>query len=283
MGTDKRERQKANKAMRQQEENRAETRRKGLRYALIGVGALVAVIALVFIASRVTDDSGDDAALDTSNLEGDADASADGATDATDTADTAATTVATTVAADPADCPPVEGTDTAQQTFDGPPPFCLEPGVQYDAIVETNMGEFTIALDQEQAPNTANNFVFLSRNLYYDDTTCHRIIPEFVVQCGDPTGTGTGGPGYTFADELPAEGEYQIGSVAMANSGPDTNGSQFFVVTGDQGAALPPSWSLFGEVIDGFDTTVLAMEAAGSSSGEPTEPVEIISVTIVER
>jgi cyclophilin family peptidyl-prolyl cis-trans isomerase len=286
VGTDKRERQKANKAIRQQEESRAETRRKGLRYALLGVGALVAVVALVFIASRVTEDSGDDAAIDTSNVEGDADTAAEGVTDAADTADTAdsaATTVATTVAADTADCPPVDGTDTAQQTFDGPPPFCLEPGVQYDAIVETNMGEFTIALDQEQAPNTANNFVFLSRNLYYDDTTCHRIIPEFVVQCGDPTGTGTGGPGYTFADELPAEGEYQIGSVAMANSGPDTNGSQFFVITGDQGAALPPAYALFGEVTDGFDTTVLAMEAAGSSSGEPTEPVEIISVTIVER
>jgi cyclophilin family peptidyl-prolyl cis-trans isomerase len=283
VGTEKRERQKANKAMRQQEENRAETRGKILRYVLIGVGAIVVVFALVFVASKVTDDGGDDAAVDTS--EADAGAAGEGDEPATgDTTGTVAeTTVATTVAADPADCPPVEGTDEQQQSFDGPPPFCLDPAKEYDAVVETNMGEFTIALDQEQAPNTVNNFVFLSRNLYYDDTICHRIIPDFVVQCGDPTGTGTGGPGYTFADELPAEGEYEIGSVAMANSGPDTNGSQFFVITGEQGAALPPAYSLFGAVIDGFDTTVLAMEAAGTPSGEPTEPVEIISVTIVQR
>jgi len=285
VGTEKRERQKANKAMRQQEESRAETRGRILRYVLIGAGALVAVIVLVFVAARVTDDGDDDAAADTSNSEADAGAAGEGDDPATgDTTGTVAeTTVATTVAADPADCPPVEGTDTAERNFDAPPPMCLEPGVQYDAVVETNMGEFTIALDQEQAPNTANNFVFLSRNLYYDDSICHRIIPDFVVQCGDPTGTGTGGPGYTFADELPDEGEYQIGSVAMANSGPDTNGSQFFIITGEQGAALPPAYSLFGEVIDGFDTTVLAMEAAGTPSGEPTEPVVIISVTIVER
>jgi cyclophilin family peptidyl-prolyl cis-trans isomerase len=283
VGTEKRERQKANKAMRQQQQSRDETRRKGLRYGLIAVGALLAVVVLVFVASRVTDDGGDDATVDTSGADAGAAASGDDPATGDTTGTAAETTVATTVAADPADCPPVEGTETAEQSFDAPPPMCLEPGVQYDAVVETNMGEFTIALDQEQAPNTVNNFVFLSRNLYYDDTICHRIIPEFVVQCGDPTGTGTGGPGYTFADELPEEGEYQIGSVAMANSGPDTNSSQFFIITGEQGAALPPAYSLFGEVIDGFDTTVLAMEAAGTPSGEPTEPVEIISVTIVER
>jgi cyclophilin family peptidyl-prolyl cis-trans isomerase len=122
----------------------------------------------------------------------------------------------------------------------------------------------------------------LARYHYFDDTVCHRIIPDFVVQCGDPTGTGTGGPGYAFDDELPAEGAYQIGSIAMANSGPDTNGSQFFVITGENGASLPPSYSLFGEVTEGFDDTVLAMEAAGSASGEPTEEVQISSVEIRE-
>jgi cyclophilin family peptidyl-prolyl cis-trans isomerase len=279
--------------MRQQEEDRAATRQKGLRYGLIVVGAIVAVFALVFIASRVIDDGDEQATIDTIADDGADEGADEGADDgdgvtssdrADETAATIAeTTVATTVPVDPADCPPVEGTDTVEQTFTAPPPMCLEPGVQYDAVIETNMGEFTIALDQEQAPNTVNNFVFLSRNLYYDETPCHRIIPEFVVQCGDPAGTGTGGPGYTFADELPDEGQYEIGSVAMANSGPDTNGSQFFIITGDQGTALQPSFSLFGDVTEGFDTTVLAMEAAGSPSGEPAEPVEIISVTIVER
>ena len=93
---------------------------------------------------------------------------------------------------------------------------------------------------------TVNNFVYLARNGYYDETPCHRIIPEFVVQCGDPTGTGTGNPGYSIDDELPEAGEYVLGSLAMANSGPDTNGSQFFIIIGEQGEQLPPDYSLFG-------------------------------------
>ncbi len=101
------------------------------------------------------------------------------------------------------------------------------------------MGEFTIALDPETGPVAANNFVFLARNQYFDDTVCHRIIPNFVVQCGDPTATGTGGPGYTIVDEPPAPGQYQIGSIAMAKtSEPDSAGSQFFIITGTDGATL---------------------------------------------
>ena len=161
--------------------------------------------------------------------------------------------------------------------------MCLVDGATYQAVVTTNMGEFTIDLDPEAAPLTVNNFVFLARNGYYDETPCHRIIPDFVVQCGDPTGTGTGGPGYEFADELPAAGEYQLGSLAMANSGPDTNGSQFFIITGEQGVQLPPSYSLFGQVTDGFDTTVADMAAAGTpGAGTPSEPVDILSVRIVQ-
>jgi cyclophilin family peptidyl-prolyl cis-trans isomerase len=278
VGTEKRERQKANKAMRQQEEDRAATRRRALRIGLIVAGAIAAVFIVVFVVSQFSDDGDDQATIDTSVDETPSSEPGDETVESV-----VETTIATTVPATTLDCPPKEGTDEPQQSFDAPPPTCLEDGVGYDAVVTTNMGEFTIALDQGQAPNTVNNFVFLSRNMYYDDTMCHRIIPEFVVQCGDPTATGTGGPGYQFADELPAEGEYEIGSVAMANSGPDTNGSQFFIITGDQGTALPPNFSLFGQVIEGFDSTVLAMEAVGSPSGEPSEPVEIISITIVER
>jgi len=107
------------------------------------------------------------------------------------------------------------------------------------------------------------------------------------VQCGDPTGKGNGGPGYTIADELPQAGEYKIGSLAMANSGPNTNGSQFFVITGDQGAQLPPNYSLFGQVTDGLDTTVKALDAAAnpdpSANGvPPKEPITITKVTITE-
>jgi cyclophilin family peptidyl-prolyl cis-trans isomerase len=283
VGTDKRERQKANRAIRQQEQQRAQSRRKGLRIGLIAVGAIVAVFALVWVGSRFTDS--DDATSDATTDTGpDAFSTGSGVDQSSDsTPDTAPADTEPLVIADPADCPPTDGSGEAQTSFDGPPPMCLDPGVEYDAVVTTNKGAFTIELDQERAPNTVNNFVFLSRNSYYDDTLCHRIIPEFVVQCGDPTATGTGGTGYEFDDDLPSEGDYEIGSVAMANSVANTNGSQFFIDTGDQGAALPPNYSLFGQVTEGFEEAVLAMEAAGSAGGTPTEDVEIISIEIVER
>ena len=126
----------------------------------------------------------------------------------------------------------------------------------------------------------------LARYHYFDDTECHRAIPDFVVQCGDPTATGTGGPGYRFPDELPGPGEYQIGSLAMANSGPDTNGSQFFIITGDNGAALPPQYSLFGEVVEGLETTVADLNAVANPDDNGVPPLEEIiieSVTIVEN
>jgi len=183
-----------------------------------------------------------------------------------------------------ADCPPADGADARTATFDGPPPDCLVEGVTYRAIVTTNKGEFTIELDPEQAPVATNNFVFLARNLYYDDTPCHRIIPSFVVQCGDPTGTGTGGPGYTIVDEPPAPGAYELGSIAMAKrADPDSAGSQFFIIIGPNGEALPPDYALFGQVVDGFDTTVAEMAAAGTpGDGVPSEPIQIQSIRIVE-
>ena len=187
-------------------------------------------------------------------------------------------------AAPSAECPPTDGADTQTRQFPAPPPACLEAGAAYETIVTTNMGELTIALDQESAPVAANNFVFLARNQYFDDTVCHRIIPDFVVQCGDPTASGTGGPGYTIVDEPPAPEEYQIGSIAMAKTqSPDSAGSQFFIVTGSDGAALPPEYALFGQVTDGLDTTVGAMAATGTfPDGVPSELVEIQSIRIVQ-
>ena len=165
------------------------------------------------------------------------------------------------------------------QQFDSAPPMCLDPGATYQAIVTTNMGEFTIDLDAEAAPQTVNNFVFLARNVYYDDTPCHRIITDFVVQCGDPTGTGTGGPGYEFADELPEAGAYQLGSIAMANSGPDTNGSQFFIITGEQGVALPPTTRCSVRSPTGSTRPWPTWRRpAPPGAGTPSEPVDIQSV-----
>jgi cyclophilin family peptidyl-prolyl cis-trans isomerase len=130
-----------------------------------------------------------------------------------------------------------------------------------------------------------NSFVTLAGYHYFDGISCHRIIPQFVAQCGDPTGTGSGGPGYEFADELPEQGEYQIGSLAMANAGPDTNGSQFFIITGPNGAALPPDYTLFGMGTEGLDTTLPKIDQAGNPEGNgvpPLTPVTIESITITE-
>ena len=145
-----------------------------------------------------------------------------------------------------------------------------------------------VELDPELAPIATNNFVFLANEGFYDGLTFHRVVPGFVIQGGDPAGDGTGGPGYTFPDELPAgEGAYPPGSVAMANSGPDTNGSQFFVVTGD--APLPAAYTRFGEVTEGLD---VAREIEGLADPDappgdpaaqvPSEPAYIESVTIEE-
>ena len=108
-----------------------------------------------------------------------------------------------------------------------------------------------------------------------------RQIPGFVLQGGDPKGTGTGGPGYDFEDELPRPGRYELGSLAMANAGPNTNGSQFFVISGPSGVRLPPQYSLFGKVVSGLDV-VAAIDALGTSSGKPKERVTIVSMTITE-
>lgn len=199
------------------------------------------------------------------------------------TAPPATDEVGTSDAPASADCPPIEGAGAQTREFDAAPPMCLEDGATYAAVVTTNKGEFTIELDPATAPVAANNFVFLARNEYFDDTECHRIIPNFVVQCGDPTATGTGGPGYTIVDEPPTV-PYEIGSIAMAKTpAPDSAGSQFFIITGTDGAALPPEYALFGRVTDGFETTVEAMAAAGTpGAGTPSEPIEIQSIRIVQ-
>jgi cyclophilin family peptidyl-prolyl cis-trans isomerase len=185
------------------------------------------------------------------------------------------------------ECPPADGTAEQTQEFSDSFALCIDSSKIYTAVIKTHMGSFSILLDATIAPGTVNNFVSLARNKYFDGTICHRAIPGFVVQCGDPTGTGIGEPGYSFSDELPPSGEYKIGSLAMANSGPNTNGSQFFVITGDQGVSLPPNYTLFGQVTEGLDATVVALDAAGnddpSANGvPPLKEIKIESITITE-
>jgi peptidylprolyl isomerase len=160
--------------------------------------------------------------------------------------------------------------------------MCIDPSKRYTATMQTSMGTMKIALDPSGAPVTVNNFVVLARYHYFDGIIFHRIIKGFMCQGGDPTGTGTGGPGYRFADELPAPGRYEVGSLAMANAGPDTNGSQFFLVSGPSGTGLPPQYSLFGKVVAGLDV-VEAMHNVETTRGDrPLVDVTIESVTIEE-
>ncbi len=180
-------------------------------------------------------------------------------------------------------CPSSDGSEARATSFQKAPPMCIDVTKRYRAIIQTNKGALNLTLDAVNAPMTVNNFVVLARYHYFDNTVCPRIIPGYLFQCGDPTGKGTGGPGYAFPDELPAPGQYKVGSVAMATSLPDSNGSQFFIVLGSDGVALPAKYSLFGQVDPGQEAVLTALGAAGTEQGTPTkELVTIESVVILE-
>jgi cyclophilin family peptidyl-prolyl cis-trans isomerase len=147
----------------------------------------------------------------------------------------------------------------------------------------TNYGTLIIALDSISAPKTVNNFVCLARYRYYDGLTFHRVIQGFVLQGGCPEGTGRGGPGYRFEDELPKPGRYELGSLAMANAGPGTNGSQFFIISGPSGVALPPQYSLFGKVVKGIEHVTVMEKVPTGPGDKPVDPMVMESVTISEQ
>ncbi len=176
--------------------------------------------------------------------------------------------------------PPLDGSATRKQDFKSAPEMGIDPAKRYTATIETSLGQLVVALDAAGAPTTVNNFVFLALQHYYDGVVFHRVIKGFMCQGGDPTGTGRGGPGYKFADELPKPGRYEVGSVAMANSGPNTNGSQFFVVSGASGVGLPPLYSLFGKVVRGLDVVDTMQNVKTGAQDRPAEDVTIDSVTI---
>ena len=264
MGTAKRERQKAGRQSRRVEAEIAAKKSKRNRnmrnYSIYGIVLLLVAVG-IFFAVR---DDGDDATASP-------DTTAPGSTVAPGT---------TVFSYGTTECPPTTGATERKATFTAPFKQCIDVAKTYTALIKTNKGDLTVKFDPIQAPGTVNNFVSLALNKYFDGVPCHRIIPSFVVQCGDPTGSGTGGPGYKFADELPRAGQYKVGSLAMANSGPNTNGSQFFIITGQQGVDLPPNYSLFGEVTAGADTTLKALDAVGSAAGTPSEAILIQSVTV---
>ncbi len=181
-------------------------------------------------------------------------------------------------------CPPTDGSAQRTTTFEKPPPLCVVVAKTYIADIHTSKGLMVANLDVKNATRTVNNFVVLARYKYFDGIAFHRIIPGFVLQGGDPMQTGAGGPGYKFEDELPKAGSYKIGSLAMANSGVNTNGSQFFIVAGDAGTSLQPQYTLFGQVTQGLEVVKAIEEVGipGTQDGKPSEVVKIISVTIKE-
>jgi cyclophilin family peptidyl-prolyl cis-trans isomerase len=163
----------------------------------------------------------------------------------------------------------------------------IDQNKQYSATISTSMGDMKAQLFPKEAPNTVNSFVFLSREGFYGGVPFHRIMAGFMVQTGDPTGTGRGGPGYRFADELPKDREYEKGTLAMANSGRDTQGSQFFICHADLRGKLQKNYTIFGKLTDGLDVldriaSIPVRAAAGGEPSVPTEDIRINAITIEE-
>lgn len=175
--------------------------------------------------------------------------------------------------------PPFDGSAPQSQKFSEAPEMGIDTSKRYTATMDTSLGTIVIALDAINAPGTVNNFVFLALNHYYDGVIFHRIIKGFMCQGGDPTGTGRGGPGYQFKDE-PVKQRYQLGSVAMANAGPNTNGSQFFLISGASGVGLPPQYNHFGQIVKGMEVLDAMQSVDTDRSDRPREDVVINSVTI---
>ena len=239
---------------------------------------IVVVVAIVVVGTVALLSGGGDKSSTTTTA-------ANGSTTSTTAASSAANQAAqkkADAAAVAAGCPASPATRVNTKSWSTAPAMSIDTAKTYTATVLTDLGPFTITLDAKKAPNTVNNFVFLANQSYYHCVIFHRVIPDFMDQTGDPQGTGTGGPGYSFADELPAKAtpQYPIGSVAMANSGANTNGSQFFIVTGAQGESLAPNYSLFGTVTSGMDV-VQTINKQGTPEGVPPAVTHrILSVTI---
>jgi cyclophilin family peptidyl-prolyl cis-trans isomerase len=290
MPTEKRARKRAAREAKQAAAQRAQRRRSTVRRA-------IALVVIVAVAGGIY------ALVSTGNGKKTPVAAKDKGTTTTaraGTTTTAAPTTTTTlapaqVAADAASvaagCPSSTATPLNKPKY-SQPAMTIDTTKTYTATVKTDVGTFVITLDPKTAPIAVNSFVYLAQKDFFNCVIFHRVIPGFVVQGGDPTGTGDGGPGYMFTEQGPAKSanpadQYPLGSVAMANSSsgttdPSTNGSQFFIVTGTQGEALPPDYVLFGQVTSGM-SVVDQISADGSSSGvPPTITHRMLTVTIAE-
>jgi peptidyl-prolyl cis-trans isomerase B (cyclophilin B) len=270
MSTAKRERQKANRAARvAQERAAARTRRNRLLLMWVTVAAVAAGVVWALVAF----------------------AGGEVEADATATTESPDTNTSTAVAAgyagfrsQPTACGGATPPERTEMTFTEPAEQGLSGTVT--ATLTTSCGPVQIEIDADAHPDTANSFVFLALEGYFDGTACHRIVPGFMTQCGDPTATGLGDPGYAVADEFPEEGfVYERGVMAMANAGEGTTGSQFFIVTGDA-SHLPAGFSLLGTVVDSDDTldaldaVPVGPNATGTEVSSPQETVYIETVDV---
>ncbi len=177
------------------------------------------------------------------------------------------------------------GEQMSDKIYDSQPTMQIDLSKSYTAVIKTNLGDMTVEFFTEDAPNTVNNFISLSKDGYYDNVIFHRVISGFMIQGGDPSGTGHGDygkfPGYEFEDELNNQRPYEKGILAMANRGPNTNGSQFFIMHVDY--PLPYSYTIFGQVVDGFDVIDKIASVETDSADKPTTDVVISTVEVTEN
>jgi cyclophilin family peptidyl-prolyl cis-trans isomerase len=279
MPSEKRARQRAGREARLAAQARSAKRRKNLRNVIIAAVVAAIVVGIVVLASRPGPKKKPSATATT--LKPATTTTAASAADAT--AQAAANKLAVA-----AGCPASTSARVNTQKYAAAPALTIDTAKTYTATVVTTAGTFTIALDAKAAPITVNNFVFLADKGYYHCVIFHRVIPDFMDQTGDPTGTGQGTPGYSIKDEDPpkaaiASDQYPIGSVAMANTGqPNSGGSQFFIVTGAEGESLPNTYALFGTVTSGM-SVVDTINSQGSAAGVPPDVTQrMLSVTIHE-
>lgn len=281
MATTKRQRQKAARREKIERENREAKRNQLLRRSVISIVVVVLVLGsgyLIFKPSSTTTTTTTTSAPVTTTSS---------VTTTTGAAAPALTQAQADAKAVAAGCPSSTAIRVNNLTWSHAPAMTIDRSKTYTANFVTTAGDFSVRLDAATAPQTVNNFVFLAQHNYYHCVIFHRVIPGFMEQTGDPTGLGTGGPGYTIADENPKAGNptYPLFSVAMANTGaPHSGGSQFFIVTGTTGETLPNSYALFGQVVSGT-SVVMAINNAGNSSASangmpPVVTHRILSITV---
>ena len=271
--SDKRARQKQARAERLEREKKVAKRRQITRRGvLIGIVGVVVIASVWFFTARNSNSTS-------------ATSSTTSTTSAASNADTTEQAAADKVAT-AAGCPTNPTTRVNTLTWSAAPAMSIDTSKSYTALIKTDVGDITVKLNAASTSQTVNNFVFLAQKGYYHCVTFHRVIPNFMDQTGDPTGSGSGGPGYTIPDEFPATAspQYPIGSVAMANTGAtNSGGSQFFIVTGAEGEALPAKYTLFGSVTAGMDVaqTIATQGGTQANNGVPPKVTHrILSITI---